>query len=150
MSNKLWFKFSNVCLKSLFASWPTENSNLIMSIKRRFNKSNCHKSYFLLLTSPKFNFGEVEKSIFQVVTSHRELIFFLLTIPKCNLGEVEKAMLRARMSLWTHFRPLDNPKIRLGWVRETNVSRTRIAPATIFGLLTSLNATWLNSIKRLF
>jgi len=50
------------------------------------------KSYFLPLEKFKFDFGEVEKAMFQVVARHRELIFFLLTNPKCDMGEVEKAM----------------------------------------------------------
>ena len=34
------------------------------------------KVIFCNLTSPKFDFGEVEKTIFQVVDRHLELIFF--------------------------------------------------------------------------
>ena len=47
---------------------------------------------FFLLKSPKFDFGTVEKAMFQVVTRPCELISFLLTNPKWDLGEVEKAM----------------------------------------------------------
>jgi len=45
-----------------------------------------------LLTSPKFDFGEVEIAMFQVVSSHWNLIFFLLTSPNSDLCEVVKAM----------------------------------------------------------
>jgi len=48
------------------------------------------KVIFCLLTSPKFDFPEVEKAMIKVDAGHRELIFFLLTTPKCDLGEVEK------------------------------------------------------------
>jgi len=47
------------------------------------------KVIFCLLTSPKFDFVDVEKAMFQVVARHWELIFFLLSSPKCDLGEVE-------------------------------------------------------------
>jgi len=47
---------------------------------------------FCLLTNPKFDFGEVEKSMILVVARHSELVFFLLTSPKCEMGEVEKSM----------------------------------------------------------
>ena len=50
------------------------------------------KTHFLLFPKPKFDFGEVEKMMFQVVARHWKLIFFLLTNPKCVLGEVKKAM----------------------------------------------------------
>jgi len=50
------------------------------------------KVIFYLLTSPKLDFGEFEKAMFQVVARHLEHVFFLLTSPKCDLGEVEKAM----------------------------------------------------------
>jgi len=56
------------------------------------------KSHFFLLTTPKFDFGEVEKAMFQLVASDWELIFFLLTSPKCDLGEVEKAMFQGVVS----------------------------------------------------
>jgi len=44
------------------------------------------------MTSPKFDIGEVEKSMFLVVAWYWELIFFLLTSPKCDIS-------RARMAL---------------------------------------------------
>jgi len=46
-----------------------------------------------LLVSPKFEFGGVEKAMFQVVARHSELVFFLLTSPKCELSEDEKSIL---------------------------------------------------------
>ena len=46
---------------------------------------------FCLSSSPKFDFGEVEKAMFEVVTRHWEHISFFLTSPKCELGEVVKA-----------------------------------------------------------
>jgi len=52
------------------------------------------KVIFCLLTSPKFDFVEFEKAMFQVVARHWELIFFLLTSSKCDLGENEKAIFR--------------------------------------------------------
>jgi len=47
------------------------------------------KVNFCLFTSPKFDFGDVEKATFQEVAWHWELIFFLMTIPKCDLRVVE-------------------------------------------------------------
>ena len=55
---------------------------------------NVLKVTLLLLTSPNFDFGEVEKAMFHVVARHWEFIFFLLTSRKCYFGEVEKAMLQ--------------------------------------------------------
>ena len=46
---------------------------------------------FCLLKSQKFDFGEVEKAMLQVVARHWELIFFPLSNPKCELDEVAKA-----------------------------------------------------------
>ena len=48
--------------------------------------------HFLPLESTKFDFGYVEKAMFEVVHRHSELLFFLLTSPKCELGEIEKVM----------------------------------------------------------
>ena len=42
------------------------------------------KVIFCLLTSPKFDFLEVEKTIFQVVATQSDLVFFLLTSPKAK------------------------------------------------------------------
>jgi len=58
------------------------------------------------MTSPKFDFGEVEKAMFQVVARHLEQISFLISSPKCDLGEVEKAMfpgLHVTLNLWVYF-----------------------------------------------
>ena len=49
---------------------------------------------FCLLTSPKFDVGEVENSKFLVVARHWEHVFFFLNSQKCEMGEVEKAMFR--------------------------------------------------------
>ena len=43
-----------------------------------------HLVIFCLLTSPKLDFGVVEKAMFQVVANRWELIFFLLTNAKCD------------------------------------------------------------------
>ena len=45
------------------------------------------KVIFCFLTSPKFEFVEVDKAMFQVVVRYLELIFFHLTILKCDLSE---------------------------------------------------------------
>ena len=42
---------------------------------------------FCKLISPKFNFGKVERTMFQMVARHWELVFFLLTSSKCDLDE---------------------------------------------------------------
>jgi len=52
------------------------------------------KIFFCLLTSPKFDFGEVDKSIFLVVATHSEIVFFLFISPKCEMGDVDKAMIQ--------------------------------------------------------
>ena len=44
------------------------------------------------LISPKFNFGKVERTMFQMVARHWELFFFVLNSSKCDLSEVEKAL----------------------------------------------------------
>jgi len=66
------------------------------------------KVIFCFFQSWKFDFGEVEKKMFQGVARHRKLIFFLLTNPKCDLGEVKKAMFQGLalhskliLDLWT-------------------------------------------------
>jgi len=48
------------------------------------------KIIFYILTSPKLDFGEGEKEMFQEVAWHWELIFFLLISPKCDLGDFVK------------------------------------------------------------
>ena len=65
--------------------------------------------------------------MFQVVAWHWELIFSLLTSPKC--------VSRARMAIWTHFRPPDHPKMRLGWGREAMFQGLACHFELIFGLL---------------
>ena len=69
----------------------------------------CHlKVIFCIFTSPKFDFGEDEKTMFQVVASHWKLIFFLLTNPKCDLGEVKKNDVSTTcMAFSTYFGPVD-------------------------------------------
>jgi len=49
------------------------------------------KDIFCLLTSPKFDFGDIKKSMFLVVASNWELIFFLLTNPKCDVSRERMA-----------------------------------------------------------
>ena len=99
------------------------------------NHPTIPKVYFYLLTSPKFDFGEVEKALFQMFAKHWGIIYFLLTNPKCDLCEVKKAMFqglachfeltfgllanpkcdldesKARMALSTYFEPLGQPKV---------------------------------------
>ena len=59
------------------------------------------KVIFCLLTTAKFHFVKVEKTIFHVVARQSDLVFFLLTIfglltiPKCDLGDFEKAMFQS-------------------------------------------------------
>ena len=54
----------------------------------------------LILTSLKCDLHELVKAMIQVLASHFELIFCLLTSPKYNLGEVEKAFFSSgRMAL---------------------------------------------------
>ena len=49
---------------------------------------------FIILTSPKFDLGEVEKATFQGLPCHFELIFGHLLIAKCELVEVENSMFK--------------------------------------------------------
>ena len=67
-----------------------------------------------------------------MVARHCELIFFLLINSKCDLGEVEKAKFQVSHVTLTHFRHLDHPNKRLGWSRESFVSRGRMTFSTYF------------------
>jgi len=58
------------------------------------------ETFFFLLTSPKFDSVEVEKTMSEGLVSNIELIFGILIIQKCDLFEVEKAMFE--LHLW-HF-----------------------------------------------
>ena len=44
------------------------------------------------MTNTKFDFGEVEKAMFEGLECHLELIFGILAIPKSDLVEVEKTL----------------------------------------------------------
>ena len=59
-------------------------------------------------------------------------IFCLLSSPKCDVVAVEKAVSSAIMTLWNHFRSLDQLKFSLWWVRESDVSSSRPAQRTHF------------------
>jgi len=86
------------------------------------------KVIFYLLTSQIFDFGDVEKATFQVDARHWKLIFFLLTSSKCDLGEVETEMFQELACYFENILgPFDHPKMRLGWVRKSYVSRARMA-----------------------
>ena len=75
---------------------------------------------FFILTVPKFNLGEVEKAMFQGLPCHFELIYGILTIAKCELLEVENSMFKGSYGSVHLFRPLDQPKIRLGRIKKAN------------------------------
>jgi len=56
-----------------------------MSRKRCFKGLACHFELLLgLLNITKYDIGEVEKMMFQVVAGHSELIASILTITKCG------------------------------------------------------------------
>jgi len=61
------------------------------------------KLIFFLLTSPKFDLGEMENAKFEGLVSHFELIFGILIIPKCDLVEVEKACLNCTYGTFNIF-----------------------------------------------
>ena len=65
------------------------------------------KVIFCLLTSPKFDFGEVEEAMIQVDSRHRVLIFFLLTSPKYHLGQFEKEMIQVVARDWKLIFPIN-------------------------------------------
>jgi hypothetical protein len=103
-------------------------------------------NYFCLLAASKCQCFEVEKAMFQRVEWISERIFRLLAGPKCDLGEVEKAIIQE--VLRSHFLCSGRPKMRLGWIRENDVSWGRMVLRTVFWV--SQNATWVKSRKRCF
>ena len=72
-------------------------------------------SFSAFWTSPKCDFGEVEKEIFQVVARPWDHIFYLLTSSKCDLVEFEKVMF---LELACHFERIFGvwPFINASWV----------------------------------
>ena len=84
------------------------------------------KVIICLLTIPKFDFFEVKKAMFQVFPRHWEIIF-PLDQPKMRLWwSRESDVSSGHMTLWTHFRPLDHPKMLLVWGRKSYISRSRM------------------------
>jgi len=70
---------------------------------------------FFLSTSPKCDLSEVDKVMVQGLECLFEFIFGILTITKCDVVEVEKAMFQGlAWHLQLIFRPLEQPKMRLG------------------------------------
>ena len=82
---------------------------------------------FCFLTNPTLDFGEVEKSMFQVVARHGIIIFFFLSYPNVTWMKLKKRCFKGSNVLWTHFRPLDQHNKCLGWGRKGDVSKSRMA-----------------------
>ena len=128
---KRYFKRSTGTGNSFSAPSHSQNATCAKSRMRWFKRSNdC--TLFCMFTIPKCDLFEVDKAIFQVVEWHFESIFCLLSSPKCDVVEVEKAVSSAIMTLWNHFRSLDQLKFSLWWVRESDVSSSRPAQRTHF------------------
>ena len=100
---------------------------------------------FFLLTSPKWDLGEVEKANFQGVAWHFDLILDVLTKPNFDLREVEKAMFQGLawhsqliLDLWT------SQKCDLKWKKRCfKVSNGIHNLFWAFGL--AQNAIWMKS-----
>ena len=147
--------------KLIFGLLTIAKYELMKSRNRCFKVNISLWTHFRLLISPRWDLGEVEKATFQGLEWYSQLIFGLCSSWKCNLMMSKKRLFkwspilgthylpldqskmrlgwsrkryvsRGRMSLWTHFRPLDHPKMRLGWVRKSNVSRARKAIFSYF------------------
>jgi len=145
------FKLSNGTLKSLSASWPTENATSSgrwnndlsgrMALKinilpldkpktrlwwgRESDDSSGRQelSYiFFLLTSPKCDLGEVDKSMFQGLALHFQLIYGLLPIQNATWGGSRNRCFKCSHGTMTLFSALDKPKMRLCWGRGSEVS----------------------------
>jgi hypothetical protein len=65
----------------------------------------------------RWNFGEVDEAMFQVVEKTWELIFCLLVVAKCEFGEVEKTMFQVVKSTGNLFSAFWLPKLQLVWRR---------------------------------
>jgi len=108
-----------------------------------------HKSYFLHLHKPKNRLWwrrEID------VSSDRQALktkLLPLTNPKCDL-KLKKRCFNGSHVFWTHFRPLDQPKMRLGEVdkRCFKVSHGTLNLFWTCGL--AQNASKINSKKRCF
>ena len=127
-------------------------NNFLLLDNRNFDFFQVHKTtiqvaewlfkvIFCLLTSPKFELGDVDVS-----NGRQSLGTHLLPLdqPKMQLGWNRKSdVSRARMPLSTYFGPLDQPKMRcLKGSHGTLNANSASWP--------SQNATWLMSTKRCF
>ena len=149
-SKKWWSQLSNVTLKSFFAFGPTENATFFKLIKRRSTGKWHLKVIFCLLIDPKFDFGDVEKALFQVVANHREL-FSSLDKTKMRLCKVEKATFQGVACHFEHiFSLLANPKCDLGEVEKAMFLRLAWHFQFILGPGLAQNAIWMKSKKRWF
>jgi hypothetical protein len=82
---------------------------------------------FCLLAVPKCDLCKDEKAMFQGVDWPYELFFFLLAGAYCDLGEVEKAMFQGSTGPRNKLSAFCRIKFRLGWVRESDVLKGRVA-----------------------
>jgi hypothetical protein len=71
--------------------------------------------------------------------------FFLLAVPKYCLGELQKALIPR-----TYILPSHRPKMRIGQLRECDVSSCRVSLRFRFFFLGSQNASWMCSRQRYF
>ena len=103
-------------------AWEREPWAQRFEWSRKSYDSSCRMSvwsHFLLLDQMKMWLFQVDNTTIQMVEWHLKVIFCLLKCPKFDFGEVEKAMYQGvEMTFLTHIRPLDHPKIRLGWGRK--------------------------------
>jgi len=77
------------------------------------------------------------------------VIFCFLTCTKFDFGEFEKAMFPVVAKHFaTNFLPLDQPKMRLGWVEKAMFQGLNFILNTFSACWPSENATWVRSRKR--
>ena len=78
-----------------------------------------HCNNFLPLGQSKCVFSGFDKTMFQVVDRHCELIYSLSTMLKCDLGEIKKAMFQVFAWHFLHIFGLwTNTKCELGEVKK--------------------------------
>ena len=115
----------------------TSTKSNIGMVKRPKMSSKWHASPWNIAFSTSPNLVEYEKAMFQGLPCNFLLIFGLLNIAKCELVEVETPCSRSHMALLFYFRPLNQPKLRIGRSKKVNFLVVARQWEFIFCVLTS-------------
>ena len=115
----------------IFSFLTNRNCHFFEGVKAMIQVAQWHvKIISCLLQAQYLTLLRSGKRCFKWSPGNQNSFSFSWPVQKGNGWSQGNAVSRGRISLWIHIRPLNHPKMRLGWVRKSDISWSRMAFST--------------------